>query len=139
MKIANSQLRQIVKEELESVLQEGVVGDFARKYGLPIAVAASLLASSPGCAVNPFSKTCDMSVAQQVESPREEMRSLMRKHNIKSWVFDGSFNYGTFIPSKRMARKYPKLKGGVDVSDVSYRNSDARQLKIMKQALGETR
>lgn len=119
----------------QELLEEGAVQDFARKWGVPIALAGSLM-SSPGCASNPFSKNCDISSIYRTENPRKATIELMRKYNIKSFLLDGEISMGHFYPSKRMARKFPKLKGGVDVSDARS-DMQMQQLIVLKKALGE--
>ena len=151
MNVDREYLKRVIKQELESLvrehghrpgldpLTEGAIQDFAKKWGLPIALAGSIMAT-PGCASSPFSKYCDFgssSSAQQTqENPRKEMIKIMRKNGIKSFLMDGEVSLGYFTPAKHFARKYPNLRGGVDVSEARG-DLQKQQLIVLKKAVGE--
>ena len=49
---------------------------------------------------------------------------------------DGSVSMGHFTPAKHFAKKYPNLKGGVDVSGARG-DMQMQQLLVLKKAVGE--
>ena len=149
MNITETYLKQIIKEELDNfikeqisnygVIDEGAIQDFARKWGLPLAIAGTLM-SAPGCAINPHAKTCDIgSVFKQ--NPKKEMVKLMKKHNMTKFAMDGTVSLGHFSPSREMIKKFPNLKGGVDVTGAGQaahrKNPTLLQLIVLQQAVGQ--
>ena len=146
MEITKKRLKQIVKEELNNfikeqisndyeIIDEGAIQDFARKWGMPLALAGTLM-SAPGCAISPYAKNCDMrSVFQQ--NPKKEMDKLMKKHNIRNFALEGTVSLGHFSPSKRMIKKFPNLRGGVNVGKDAKDNPDLLQFMVLQQALGQ--